>query len=66
MAMLSAAALLDELMGVDRDRAPNEKKTALHWSDPQVVIMYLGRVFSSFLWKIQSSFLILTERLIMA
>jgi len=34
--MLSAAALLDELMGVDRDRAPNEKKTALHWSDPQV------------------------------
>ena len=37
--MLSAAALLDELMGVDRDRAPDEKKTALHWSDPQVVIM---------------------------
>ena len=37
MAMLSAAALLDELMGVDRDRAPDEKKTALHWSDPQVV-----------------------------
>ena len=36
MSMLSAAALLDELMGVDRDRAPNEKKTALHWSDPQV------------------------------
>jgi len=36
--MLSAAALLDELMGVDRDRAPNEKKTALHWSDPQVFI----------------------------
>ena len=39
MSMLSAAALLDELMGVDRDRAPNEKKTALHWSDPQVSIM---------------------------
>lgn len=38
MSMLSAAALLDELMGVDRDRAPNEKKTALHWSDPQVFI----------------------------
>ena len=36
MSMISAAALLDELMGVDRDRAPNEKKTALHWSDPQV------------------------------
>lgn len=35
--MLSAAALLDELMGVDRDRAPDEKKTALHWSDPQVL-----------------------------
>jgi len=30
--------LLDELMGVDRNRAPNEKKTALHWSDPQVFI----------------------------
>ena len=39
MSMLSAAALLDELMGVDRDRAPNEKKTALHWSDPQVIIV---------------------------
>lgn len=38
--MLSAAALLDELMGVDRDRAPNEKKTALHWSDPQVIFGY--------------------------
>lgn len=35
--MLSAAALLDELMGVDRNRAPDEKKTALHWSDPQVL-----------------------------
>lgn len=40
MSMLSAAALLDELMGVDRDRAPNEKKTALHWSDPQVIFGY--------------------------
>lgn len=40
MSMLSAAALLDELMGVDRDRAPNEKKTALHWSDPQVIVSY--------------------------
>lgn len=39
MSMLSAAALLDELMGVDRNRAPNEKKTALHWSDPQVIIL---------------------------
>ena len=39
MSMLSAAALLDELMGVDRDRAPNEKKTALHWSDPQVSVI---------------------------
>lgn len=39
--MLSAAALLDELMGVDRDRAPNEKKTALHWSDPQVIFWLL-------------------------
>lgn len=39
MSMLSAAALLDELMGVDRDRAPNEKKTALHWSDPQVTAL---------------------------
>ncbi|XP_074638785.1 luc7-like protein 3 [Acropora palmata] len=41
MSMLSAAALLDELMGVDRNRAPDEKKTALHWSDPQVCKHFL-------------------------
>lgn len=50
MSMLSAAALLDELMGVDRNRAPNEKKTALHWSDPQVVIMMCLPFYELFSW----------------
>ena len=50
MSMLSAAALLDELMGVDRNRAPNEKKTALHWSDPQVVIWSVCFLCVLFLW----------------
>lgn len=36
MAMLSAAALLDELMGADRDLAPDQKGKSTHWSDTQV------------------------------
>ena len=34
--MLSQAQLLDELMGRDRNLAPQEKKLSLHWSDPSV------------------------------
>jgi len=33
-----AAALLDELMGRNRDANPNDKKRDLHWSDPQVIV----------------------------
>ena len=50
MSMLSAAALLDELMGVDRNRAPDEKKTALHWSDPQVIEIRRTCFFSYFFY----------------
>lgn len=51
MSMLSAAALLDELMGVDRNRAPDEKKTALHWSDPQVLYnLEMSQICHHLLW----------------
>lgn len=49
MSMLSAAAMLDELMGVDRNRAPNEKKLALHWSDPQVIFTRHMSLYELFL-----------------
>ena len=32
----AAAALLDELMGKNRDRAPHERGVTQHWSDPEV------------------------------
>ncbi|CAB4029854.1 luc7 3 [Paramuricea clavata] len=40
--MLSQAQLLDELMGRDRNLAPQEKKSSLHWSDPSVCKMYIA------------------------
>lgn len=36
MAVLAAAALLDELMGRNRNIAPNEKAKELNWEDPEV------------------------------
>ena len=36
MAVLAAAALLDELMGRNRNVAPNEKGRELHWEDAEV------------------------------
>lgn len=36
MAVLAAAALLDELMGRNRNVAPNEKVKELNWEDPEV------------------------------
>lgn len=36
MAVLAAAALLDELMGRNRNIAPNEKVKELNWEDPEV------------------------------
>lgn len=46
---LSAAALLDELMGKDRDRAPHEKGNSLHWSDPDVRVH-----FQDYDWRLTS------------
>lgn len=36
MAVLAAAQLLDELMGRNRNIAPNEKGKELNWGDPEV------------------------------
>ncbi|EDO31275.1 predicted protein [Nematostella vectensis] len=41
MAVLSAAALLDELMGSDRDLAPDQKGKRAHWSDSEVCKHFL-------------------------
>lgn len=42
--MLSQAQLLDELMGRDRNLAPQDKKSSLHWSDPGVSVEFLFNV----------------------
>lgn len=39
MAVLAAAALLDELMGRNRNIAPNDKAKELNWEDPEVMIL---------------------------
>jgi len=36
MAGSFAAALLDELMGRNRDANPNDNRRDVHWSDPEV------------------------------
>lgn len=36
MAAAAAAALLDELMGRNRNVLPNEKPKELNWEDPEV------------------------------
>ena len=36
MVAAAAAALLDELMGRNRNVGPNEKKVELNWEDPEV------------------------------
>lgn len=41
MAMLTAAQLLDELMGQDRNLAPDEKKSGPHYSDPEVITHFI-------------------------
>ena len=41
--MLAAAALLDELMGRNRNIAPNDKAKELNWEDPEV--MFLCEMF---------------------
>jgi hypothetical protein len=37
MAVLAAAALLDELMGRNRNIAPDDKGKELNWEDPEVI-----------------------------
>lgn len=39
MAVLAAAALLDELMGRNRNVLPNEKVKELNWEDSEVSIV---------------------------
>ena len=36
----TAAALLDELMGRDRNLAPTEKRKEIKWDDPTVIFNY--------------------------
>jgi hypothetical protein len=52
MAVLAAAALLDELMGRNRNIAPNDKAKELNWEDPEVsclCIMFCVAVLVLFL-----------------
>jgi hypothetical protein len=42
MAAAAAAALLDELMGRNRNVLPNEKPKELNWEDPEVSSFYLA------------------------
>lgn len=42
MAVLAAAALLDELMGRNRNIAPNEKGRELNWEDPEVIMIHIN------------------------
>ena len=41
MAAAAAAALLDELMGRNRNVLPNEKPKELNWEDPEVCLFLL-------------------------
>lgn len=45
MAVLAAAQLLDELMGRNRNVAPNEKVKELNWEDPEVRLNYTTVTF---------------------
>ena len=45
MAVLAAAALLDELMGRNRNIAPNDKGKELNWEDPEVGYSYRMLLF---------------------
>lgn len=49
MAVLAAAQLLDELMGRNRNIAPNEKVTELNWEDPEVAKILL--LFKKFIFS---------------
>lgn len=41
MAVSAAAALLDELMGRNRNDGPNAQKKPVHWEDPEVIIIFI-------------------------
>jgi hypothetical protein len=40
MASLAAAALLDELMGRNRNILPDDTQNQLSWEDPEVMIIH--------------------------
>lgn len=40
MAVSAAAALLDELMGRNRNDGPNAQKKPVHWEDPEVILIF--------------------------
>lgn len=42
MAVSAAAALLDELMGRNRNDGPNAQKKPVHWEDPEVIFIYIA------------------------
>lgn len=45
--MISAAQLLDELMGRDRNLAPDEKRSNVRWDHESVSVAELGPPLSS-------------------
>lgn len=55
MAAAAAAALLDELMGRDRNLAPTEKKPELRWNDHQVMKLVKYTFFLSLKCKFKKS-----------
>ena len=40
--MTALSGLLDELMGKNRNAAPNEKTSEMHWSDEEVSVLNIG------------------------
>lgn len=55
MAVSAAAALLDELMGRNRNDGPNAQKKPVHWEDPEVIFSFTRN--ENILWCVSTSFL---------
>lgn len=52
MAVLAAAALLDELMGRNRNIAPNEKVKELNWEDTEVSYVLIHKKIYSMVFSL--------------
>jgi len=51
--MTALSAMLDELMGKNRNAAPDEKVNDMHWSDDEVLILcFFITFFHHNTWKI--------------